>query len=68
MQQTTATTSDAHNPFLQASIQNKNHESTGAVPELPSTLKLSEKDIEAYKANEFILGQVPECPPPVELC
>ena len=68
MQQTTATTSGSHNPFLQASIQNKSLESASAVPELPSTLKLSEKDIEAYKAKEFIIGQVPECPPPVELC
>lgn len=31
-------------------------------------LKCSEQDIKAFKANHFVLGAIPECPPPLELC
>ncbi|XP_062520824.1 nucleoporin NUP42-like [Corticium candelabrum] len=33
-----------------------------------SGTKVSEEDLLQFKADKFILGKVPECPPPLELC
>ena len=32
------------------------------------TLTCSEQDIQAFMADSFTLGKIPECPPPLELC
>eukprot|EP00794_Sanderia_malayensis_P012101 gene12101-13351_t len=59
-----ATSSVQVNPFLQASVQ----QSANTVAEVASTLPLTEKDIAAFKADRFIYGEIPEGPPPLELC
>lgn len=33
-----------------------------------SSLRCSEDDLKAFRADRFIMGAVPECPPPLELC
>ena len=42
----------------------------GAKPmqDSPATSKLSQKDLEAFRASKFILGQIPETAPPPDLC
>ena len=55
------------NPFMQAAMQQKQPQ-VNTVAEVASTLKITDKDLEAFKADRFICGQVPECPPPPELC
>ena len=30
--------------------------------------KMSEEDLLQFKGDKFVLGKVPECPPPPELC
>jgi len=60
--------SGTSNPFLQASIQTRQEEIANSVPDVPSVLKVSEKDLAAFKADRFVVGQIPECPPPLEFC
>lgn len=31
-------------------------------------LSCSEEDMQAFRADSFVLGKIPECPPPLELC
>lgn len=37
-------------------------------PSERQTLTCSEQDMQAFMADSFILGKIPECPPPLELC
>lgn len=32
------------------------------------SLTCSEEDMQAFRADSFVLGKIPECPPPLELC
>lgn len=32
------------------------------------TLTCSEQDMQAFMADSFVLGKIPECPPPLDLC
>ena len=66
-QNSTAAAPASQNPFMQAAMLQKQPQAN-VVAEVASTLKISEKDLEAFKADRFICGQVPECPPPPELC
>lgn len=34
----------------------------------PVTLSCSDEDMQAFRADSFVLGKIPECPPPLELC
>jgi len=34
----------------------------------PVALTCSEEDMQAFLADSFVLGKIPECPPPLELC
>lgn len=34
----------------------------------PMALTCSEEDMQAFMADSFVLGKIPECPPPLELC
>ena len=34
----------------------------------PVSLTCSDEDMQAFKADSFVLGKIPECPPPLELC
>jgi hypothetical protein len=43
--------------------------STVAAPSTTMTsLRCSEDDLKAFRAAYFVLGAIPECPPPPELC
>ena len=33
-----------------------------------TSLQCSEEELKAFRAEYFVLGAVPECPPPLELC
>ena len=39
-----------------------------SLPPVVPLLKCSEQDMKAFKADHFVLGAIPECPPPPELC
>lgn len=34
----------------------------------PVSLTCSDEDMQAFRADSFVLGKIPECPPPLELC
>jgi len=34
----------------------------------PVPLGCSDEDMQAFRADSFVLGKIPECPPPLELC
>ncbi|CAB4017399.1 Hypothetical predicted protein, partial [Paramuricea clavata] len=40
----------------------------GARSTTMTSLRCSEEDLKAFRAAHFVLGAVPECPPPLELC
>ena len=34
----------------------------------PVSLSCGDEDMQAFRADSFVLGKIPECPPPLELC
>lgn len=57
------------NPFLKAAMQQSQLSNPSQnVPQIASSLQVTEKDLAAFIADSFVFGQIPECPPPLELC
>jgi len=41
---------------------------TSATASQSTDYQLTEEELEAFKSDKFVLGQIPEHPPPEELC
>lgn len=50
---------------LQSGTPSSKEQATTAAP---SSLTCSDEDMQAFRADSFVLGKIPECPPPLELC
>ncbi|EDO27237.1 predicted protein [Nematostella vectensis] len=55
-------------PFSTPSAIPQSSTAPSATASSATNLKCSEQDIAAFKAEKFVLGKIPECPPPPELC
>ena len=51
------------------SLQRSTPEATSSMEQSTTVpLSCSEEDMQAFRADSFVLGKIPECPPPLELC
>ncbi|KAJ7378931.1 Nucleoporin-like protein 2 [Desmophyllum pertusum] len=70
LQKNSGTISASHtsNNSMQKSTQGTSSSTEQSTVATPVSLTCSEEDMQAFMADSFVLGKIPECPPPIELC